>query len=115
MSKLTIPYQRSTPKAVILSAEDVEIELFDTHLTLKINSVEETPAEDDYMPMVRKTRRGKATILKSGIMAIETGYDDNAECYDLTIFTITTTWGYNMPDRRMGLDLYDKLTNWLLS
>lgn len=74
MQKLTIPYYRSHPASKVLYSEDTQIMLYENHMTIRINSLEETPKDidDPYLGMREKVRKGTATILKSAVIAIET-------------------------------------------
>lgn len=114
MEKLIIPYYRSSPKATVISSEDIKINLYDSHLTLRINCSEEVPDEDECMPVKVKNYIGTSTIIKSAIMAIETSYDDESECFDIVIYTATTSWGYNIENSSFASELYKTLTDWLL-
>lgn len=117
MQKLTIPYVRSSPRATVIRAEDTVIELHDTYLTICINATEEIPKddEDEYLGVKRDRKSGNATILKSGIVAIESTWDDKAESHDFVIWTHVGTWGYNCGSRNEAMEYYEKLINWLLA
>lgn len=116
MNKITIPYHRSSPKNVVLSAEDVIIELYEGYLELSVRAIEEVPVsyDDDMLGMKEQLKEGSSLILKSAICAVDTGYDSKAECYDVTIYCTAASYGYNCRTKEKALEVYAALRGWLV-
>lgn len=116
MKQLKIPYVRGYPKSSVVWSEDTVLELHDSYLTIRIDAVEEVlkDRDDELMGTKERIKKGSATILRSSIMAIETGWSDECECYDFTIYTNYTAWGYNVRTEAEGVELYKSVSEWMV-
>jgi len=115
--KLIIPFVKSGKHNNVIWAEDIEINLFDTYLTINVEAIEEVPIDPDDLILGYKEdkKSGCSLIKKDMIVAIEHSYDNKIECYDFTIYTNTSAWGYNCETKADSKKWYNELTTWLLS
>lgn len=114
MQKLTLPYVKSTPKAKVIWAEDITIEMLDTHLRIVCEVTEEQPHEDELLGTKESRTESITTLPRSLISAVTTTYDSIAECYDVNIYVSGSgSWGYNCRTKAEAHGYHEQLSNWL--
>lgn len=117
MQELTLPYIASTKHAKVVWADDTVIGLFDTHLIVSIDAIEESPKDMDDLAlgMEERKRCGTILVLKSSITAVEYGWCEDCKCHDITIFASGLQLGYNCSTKGIAKAYAETITNWLTS
>lgn len=112
---ILIPYYRTTKDSKVVWSTDTIVILYDDYLTISVNSIEETPIdEDDLIIGVYEVRKeGCISIQRSHICSIEWSWSKKAECYDISIYSNQFSMGYNCKTRAEAIGYYEKLLTWL--